>query len=427
MSPPQPQTNRLGAVDGIRGFAVVAMIVWHTSDSWLRPVLRSTGLFTLLRMIGGTAAPLFFLLAGFGVAMAMSSGRTDLKTLVVRGMRITLGGYALSYAQWMFDRNTWRSIPVLALAYGLSLLLVSWGIELEPFSKGPFKKWSLQKPAKWRRSLGYLSIALGLIVAFVCVQFVSPSTRRVWLKRDVLHGLGVGIALTALLVWLQSDRSASAGKVTFEPSRKKLWLNGILSLCLLLSVRSFVGVPHTFLPDFIADWFVRDATLPSRREGFPISPFVWIAFAGVALACAPTLLRSRAALVVGVLLIIFAPDTSPLNLWLSHYRWLASLRYAGLYFGVALVVGGILTRIEPLRFAKWPSAWLRSLGNNSLWIYCIHLEFAFGRFANTFRRSLSVPAWAAGTTLLILAMLLLSFGLDARTKRMRQKTTAQPT
>jgi len=55
---------RVPFLDDLRGLAVVAMFVWHTTDAWLRPSLKAGEGFTALRIFGGMAAPLFLFLAG---------------------------------------------------------------------------------------------------------------------------------------------------------------------------------------------------------------------------------------------------------------------------------------------------------------------------------------------------------------------------
>src|SRR5688572_5748168 len=61
---------RLPFIDWVRGFAVVAMVLWHTADGWLTPGLRDGQGWALLRFVGGLAAPTFLFLAGAGAALA---------------------------------------------------------------------------------------------------------------------------------------------------------------------------------------------------------------------------------------------------------------------------------------------------------------------------------------------------------------------
>ena len=83
---------RLDFIDALRGVAVVLMILWHTADSWLAASARSVGgqettSYSILRLLGGTAAPLFLLLAGVahGLKAAADARKGTAPALAMRG------------------------------------------------------------------------------------------------------------------------------------------------------------------------------------------------------------------------------------------------------------------------------------------------------------------------------------------------------
>jgi fucose 4-O-acetylase-like acetyltransferase len=74
----------------------------------------------------------------------------------------------------------------------------------------------------------------------------------------------------------------------------------------------------------------------------------------------------------------------------------------GLIGGIA-ALGWLITRFLPGRFSP-----MRQLGQTSLLIYWVHIEFCYGHLADPIKRKLSVPQATAWVTALTLAMLGLS-------------------
>ena len=79
--------QRLPFVDWARGFAVVAMVLWHSGDAWLRQELHTGESFFFLRFVGGLAAPAFLMLAGMGMAL----GARPTPDSVTAGSRLLTG------------------------------------------------------------------------------------------------------------------------------------------------------------------------------------------------------------------------------------------------------------------------------------------------------------------------------------------------
>ena len=67
--------TRLGAIDAVRGVAVVLMVMHHCVDAWTREADRAGMFWRALRHLGGVPAPAFLVLAGLSAALVLSRER----------------------------------------------------------------------------------------------------------------------------------------------------------------------------------------------------------------------------------------------------------------------------------------------------------------------------------------------------------------
>lgn len=104
---PAPR-SRIGALDAARALGVLAMVFGHTLDALLSTDIRSTPVVDLYWKARGFTAPLFLMVSGWAVSVAISRGRH-------RGLDIPRGrlgrvllllaiGYALRWPGWGLDR-----------------------------------------------------------------------------------------------------------------------------------------------------------------------------------------------------------------------------------------------------------------------------------------------------------------------------------
>ncbi len=399
---PTRRAGRLVFVDGLRGLAVIFMILWHTADSWLTHDVRGTNAFALLRLLGGMAAPLFLLLAGVGVGLKVASDRArevppavTVRGLAARGLEILVLGYALRLQMWLVDAGGLRRgdgfrvwVPL-----GIAIALFVAGLRRLGASDTDLR-------GGLRSALPLLLPAVGLsVLGAYELGLMSPARLAGLLRVDVLQAIGASIVIVALV-----GRATGA----FE-HRGRAIAFGIAATLLTPIMASWLPGP---LPPAIAGYLgkwqgpnVRGATL------FPIFPWVAYTFVGSAIG---GLIHARArkartteavlALTAGgaVLALCFC-ETLPQNFHLLGMLPALVQPFRVAYrIGLALVLCSVALLITP----RLPA--LRTLGQTSLMVYWVHLEFAFGISARPVKGKLGLLAWGVGFALLTVAMYLLA-------------------
>jgi uncharacterized membrane protein len=398
--------QRLDFLDALRGFAVVLMILWHTADSWLADAVRAvagqeTRAYGVLRLLGGTAAPLFLLLAGVAHGLKAAADdrkgtapRAAMRGNVARGLELIVLGYLLRLQFWAIDAVGVKQPLVLApLLAGLLLLL--FATKRLPASA---------RTAGLAAAGGALLYAVGL---FALAQ-VQPAKVTSVLRVDVLQAIGASLVVLALA----------------EPLLARApWV----ALAAALGVTLATEFVATRLPGplpaplaaYLARWPVPEGVRAVAM--FPLLP--WLAFPLVgtvlgrhwsASAARGTLARDLGVIgAVGAVLAVGANETVAYRLgWIGHVPWfvptlrvlarvgtgmaLAALCYAGLAFAARIGLG---TSARAEHYAP-----LRTLGRSSLFVYWAHLELAFGIVAAPLKKRFDLGAWAFGFAALTLAM-----------------------
>ncbi|HEX6240234.1 MAG TPA: heparan-alpha-glucosaminide N-acetyltransferase domain-containing protein, partial [Polyangiales bacterium] len=194
--------QRLPFVDWARGFAVVAMVLWHSGDAWLRPELHAGEGFFFLRFVGGLAAPSFLLLAGMGVGLGARPAKSAeeagsrARTGAARGAEIVVLGYALRLQTWLVDAAAITQLHTLRAWFPLLLGYVGLFVACRRAGRGA-------RGAGWL-ALGAASLA---VLGLLQVGQVSPGRLTRLLQVDVLQAIGASLVLLALgerwLRWLQ--------------------------------------------------------------------------------------------------------------------------------------------------------------------------------------------------------------------------------
>src|SRR5947207_5924520 len=73
MSQVKASSYRLQYLDWVRGIGAVAMLHGHVWHSFLKPELKTSGIYTLTQFIGGMPPALFLFLTGVTLAFLMDS------------------------------------------------------------------------------------------------------------------------------------------------------------------------------------------------------------------------------------------------------------------------------------------------------------------------------------------------------------------
>ena len=350
--PDPAKQQRLAYIDWMRGLACLLMFQTHCYDSWLGGSARE-GSFIKWSQLGGTLpAPLFLFLAG--VSFALVTDR-------MRGKGISANEIALT------------TIRRGAEIYGLGLLF-----RVQEFILGqPWAPWTDLLRVDILNAIGLSMISMGI---------VSRLTRTRAANAILAAFIALGIALVTPPLW-------TSWRILWLPWYFESYINGV----------------HVY--DKPQPWL------------FPIFPWTAFAFAGLALGfllfsdwAKENLAKLTALVGVGGFgLFYFSTwlDARPGQFYAVYDYWHTSPN-----FFLARV--GILMIIVFLAYAwcRWGAGQrgfspLIQIGQTSLLVYWVHIEFVYGRFSILPKRAQTIPMATFGLAIIFTAMVLLSI---ARTR-----------
>ncbi len=321
---PPSGTSRLGYIDWMRGLACVLMFQTHCYDSWLSPQARKTGLFMWSQLGGTLPAPLFLFLAGISFALVTDKlrqrgrpSRETAKITVRRGAEI----------------------------FGLGLLF--------------------------------------RVQAFALAWPWAPWTDL--LRVDVLNTIGISMMLMGLVCWL-------AGAASPADRRR---LRSVATAALVAAAIALLTPPLwttwrlRWLPWPLESYICGVHTYGEPQPWlFPIFPWTGFAFAGLAIGFllgTDWARRREAALFVlfavcGGALIITARilDHSPRQLYAVYDFWHTSPNFFFLRVGLLLLILAATYAWCRWGAATWGFSPLIQLGQTSLLVYWVHIEFVYG-------------------------------------------------
>lgn len=367
----RPGGGRAHAVDAVRGLAVLAMIVTHASDAWLRPDVHASGVGLITGTFGGFAAPAFCVLMAVTATLHPPRGG-----YVLRGLNLIVVGYALNVAGWLLEwwpRDLVHVATTLAVCAGTGLAY----------------------HATQRRGRGLLFV-LGAVLFFAAASTLpAGDPRRDLMRSDVLHALGASLCVLGFFARDADDRSARPFAV---------------ALLLVLVAPLLTGRVHAVLPAPLAD-LLAPQSLAHRYRGFPLVPYAAYALLG---AGAVRLLRALerdaedrrarllAACVVGTATTLYAfPEQRFVDVHVAHYIVLYSMLVTG-----ALVTASML--------GERHTRFVRLLGRHSLLAYCLHVELVFGSLSGILHKRLGLPLWLACLAYVVLLIAGLGISMERR-------------
>ena len=380
--------KRLAYVDWMRGLACVLMFQTHCYDSWLSPEARKSSSLIVWSQLGGTLpAPLFVFLAG--VSFALVTERLREKGI---------------------ERNAIAKQTLLrgAEVFGMGLL---------------FRVQEL--------ALGYP---------------LSPWTDL--LRVDVLNILGLSMMLMGVLCWLTASRS----HVNLTASRSHMNLAGdgtvaaarIRTLVAAIFVAAIVAMATpplwtTHRPKFLPwpiESYINGVHIFGQPQPWLFPLFPWSAFAFAGLAAGFFLFSESAkrreglmfaalgaAGIIAVALSVFF-DSTRIRLYAVYDYWHSNPDFFLLRCGVLLVILFLVYAWCRWGFAQKGFSPIIQLGNTSLLVYWVHIEFVYGRFSILPKKQCSALQATAGLLTIFLAMLGLSL-LWTRLKK-RKVRASQP-
>jgi len=345
-------TSRLAYIDWMRGLACVLMFQTHCYDSWLGGGARKSTFFMWSQLGGTLPAPLFLFLAGISFALVTDKLRQK-------------GLPARQIAKTTLRRGA--EIFGLGLLFRLQEFLIAWG----------WAPWSDLFRVDILNTIG-LSMMLMAALCWIVLS-ATAGTRFV---------LGIGAACTALTIALLTPLVWTTWRPDWLPWPIESYVNGVHNL----------GQPQPWL--------------------FPIFPWAGFAFTGLAVGFfllsdwakkqgAATFVVAGAA---GVAVIYAARwlDHQPRQLYAVYDFWHTSPNFFLIRVGLLLL---ILAAVY--LWCRWgPGQWgfspLIQMGQTSLLVYWVHIEFVYGRFSILPKRAQDIRTASLGLLTIFLSMLLLS-------------------
>ena len=349
---PGPQ-QRLAYIDWMRGLACVLMFQTHAYDAWLNPEARKTTFFMWSQLLGTFPAPLFLFLAGISFALVTDRMRAK-------------GASAGEVARTTIRRG--GEIYGLGLLFRLQEYLISF----------PWAPWTDLLRMDVLNNIGLSMMLMGVVCWLTSAADVVEARRR---------GT-IGSAAVALVIAMLTPPIWTTWRPAFLPWPLETMIDGCHNL----------GAPQAWL--------------------FPVFP--WTAFAFAGLACGFVLqgdwakqkLAGAVALVgaVGGALILVARwlDHSPQQMYAVYDFWHTSPNFFLIRVGMLMLI--VFGAYAWCRWGggQWEFSPLIQLGQTSLLVYWVHIEFVYGRFSILPKGKMSLAGASGGLAIITLSMLLLS-------------------
>ena len=355
MPPQNDAKSRLAYIDWMRGLACLLMFQTHCYDSWLTPQARQSRFFMYSQLGGTFPAPLFLFLAGMSFALVTEKlWRKDLPAAQIARTTILRGAEIFAYG----------------VLFRVQEYVVSWG-------------WAPKSDLLRVDVLNTIGLSM-MLMGVVC-----------WLVLAVRRGPQTRLALvltsggTALLISLMSPPLWTTWRPTWLPWPIETYVDGVHNL----------GVPQAGL--------------------FPVFPWTGFAFAGLAAGfiLQSTWAREREAKafvtlgLAGGVLIEFARwlDAQPRQLYAVNDYWHTSPSFFLVRVGMLLAI--LTASYAWCRWgaAQWGFSPVILLGQASLLVYWVHIEFVYGRVAILPKHRMGIGGASVGLLVISLAMLALAY------------------
>ena len=368
--------RRLGYIDWMRGLACLLMFQTHCYDSWLSGSAR-TGRFYMYSQLGGTfPAPLFLFLAGMSFALVTEK-------LVEK--RLSAGQIART--------TIWRGAEIFGFGvlFRMQEYIVAWG-------------WAPKSDLLRVDVLN--TIGASMMLMGVMCWFVNRTTSELALREKE-----------------NSDPSAGNPSDKGQVSNRRaliLVAAGVALAISLLSPLLWTVWRPLWLPWPLESYIDGVHNIGTPQAGlFPLFPWAGFAFAGLATGF---LLQSKwarareAKVVIGAGLVGLALielsrwfDAQSWQVYPVYDYWHTSPEFFVIRVGMLLVI--LTASYAWCRWGagEWGFSPLMLLGQASLLVYWVHIEFVYGRVSILPKRAESIGMASAGLLIIFLAMLGLAY------------------
>jgi len=348
-----PAKPRLAYIDWMRGLACVLMFQTHCYDSWLGGAARKSTFFMWSQLGGTLPAPLFLFLAGISFALVTDKLRQ-------RGT----------------EPNQVARTTILrgAEIFGLGLLF-----RLQEYLLGlPWAPWTDLLRVDILNTIGFSMMLMGIMCRLAGGGRARSATAAAV--------VALAISLATPLLW-------TAWRLRGLPWPLESYVNGV----------------HTFKQP--QAWL------------FPVFPWAGFAFAGLATGflLVSDWVRKREAKAfallggAGIAIIAIARwlDHHPRQLYGVYDFWHTSPNFFLIRVGLLLVILFGVYAWCRWGAASWGFSPIIQLGQTSLLVYWVHIEFVYGRFSILPKRAMGIGGASLGLGVIFVAMVLLSL---ARTR-----------
>jgi uncharacterized membrane protein len=380
-----PAISRLAWIDWMRGLACVLMFQTHCYDAWLGGNSRNTNFLQGSQLLGTLPAPLFLFLAG--ISFALVTGKligNNLRpaeitlTMARRGAEILAFGFLFRLQEFVI---AWGWAPWSDLLRVDILNIIGVSMILMALTCGITLKLCEGAHVSYRRPVSRGSYEIPPSGT------PQPAKSHLGLSRSGTAIAGVSIAVASLIALLTPPLYTSWRPI-WMPWPLESYIDGCHNL----------GSPQPWI--------------------FPLFP--WAAFAFTGLAAGFILFsekgraRSAQALalfaVTGALAMVASQqfDHSSIHLYATYDYWHTSPNFFMLRVGLLLVIS-----FFSYGWCRWGLATrgfspLIQLGQTSLLVYWVHIEFVYGRFSLLPKRAEAIPTATRGFIEITLFMLILS-------------------
>jgi len=346
--------RRLAYIDWMRGLACVLMFQTHCYDSWMSPEAKKTSTLIGWSKLGGTLpAPLFIFLAGVSFALVTEKSREK--------------GIA---------RNAIAKQTILrgAEIFGMGLLF-------------RVQEYALGYP--W-----------------------SPWTDL--LRVDVLNILGLSMMLMGVLCWVTGEGAAA-------PARIPTLVAGIVVAVVVAMATPPLWTTHrpSFLP-WPLESYINGVHIFKEPQAwrFPLFPWSALAFAGLAVGffIFSDFAKKREGLafallgLTGVVACYLSTvfDSSRVRLYAVYDYWHSNPDFLLMRCGILLIILCLVYAWCRWGLAQKGFSPIIQLGNTSLLVYWVHIEFVYGRFSILPKGQCTTLKATGGLLAIFLMMLALS-------------------
>lgn len=250
------------------------------------------------------------------------------------------------------------------------------------------------------------------------------------LRVDILNTIGISMMLMGVLCWMvmalggagrREESSAVDGAEQLPASRALIFAATMTALVIsLLSPLLWTTWRPRWLPWPLESYINGVHNLGSPQAWlFPIFPWSAFAFAGLAvgfilqsLSARAHQIRAFAALAAGGAALIELGrwlDARPFQLYPVYDFWHTSPNFFLIRLGMLLIILAATYAWWRWGAAQWGFSPIIQLGQASLLVYWVHIEFVYGRFSIVPKRSVGIGTASIGLLTIFLAMLALAY------------------